>query len=73
MRCSAVQCSAVIKLGQERVSGAPSDIGDIRDRMEDLERDVSKRVVEVGTGSQVIDFVSAMLIREQRKSIGKCE
>ena len=44
---------------QERVSGAPSDIGDIRfdfvfswnqakldtrDRMEDLERDVSKKV-----------------------------
>merc|ERR1719187_2480930 len=43
---------------QERVSGAPSDIGDIRDRMEDLERDVSKKVSNVGGGAASGDVES---------------
>jgi hypothetical protein len=27
---------------QEKISGAPSDIGDLRDRLEDLERNMTK-------------------------------
>jgi len=56
---------------QERVSGAPSDIGDIRDRMEDLERDVSKKVSGVGGGASSGDVES--MRKDLDKILGRDE
>jgi len=56
---------------QERVSGAPSDIGDIRDRMEDLERDVSKKVSNVGGGAASGDVES--MRKDLDKILGRDE
>jgi len=56
---------------QDKIAGAPTDIGDLRDRMDDIERDVSKSAGGGGLGANSEDF--AAIRKDLDKILGRDE
>ena len=57
---------------QDKIAGAPTDIGDLRDRIDDIERDVSKNAGGGGGGGANSEDLEAMR-KDLDKILGRDE